>query len=211
MAQERFLGLFRAIAEVASLSTPRDLTPRLGRTVWVGRSIALYAAVSVAVAALVQVAAPAANNASERDGVDFRVPTGWFLTRGQINAVADPVTIFTVSTFRLRPIATSPSGVCSARVQRAWRPDGGYVQLTEERDGASRARMMRRVPRRPRHFVLDARGRGGLCTPPDSGGFAFQEHGRAFYIFYGFGRAAPKAVRAQAQALLDGMRIFRRR
>jgi hypothetical protein len=34
--------------------------------------------------------------------------------------------------------------VCSKALQRAWRADGAYVQLAEERDGASRRRMLRR-------------------------------------------------------------------
>jgi hypothetical protein len=57
-------------------------------------------------------------------------------------------------------------------------------------------------------------------TPKDQGASAprgtvvrvtFREHGRAFYVFYGFGRKAPKLVRARAVALLDGLRISRRR
>jgi hypothetical protein len=145
-----------------------------------------------------------------RDGITFRVPSGWSLTLGRINGVTDPVTVFTVSTFRLRSGGTS-SGLCSTRLQRAWRADGGYLQLTEERDGASLRRMLRRAPPRPSRFVLDAKGAGGLCTPPNSGELFFREHGRAFYVFYGFGRKAPKRLRAQAAALLDGMQISRRR
>jgi hypothetical protein len=171
-------------------------------------------AVAVSVVAVVLFAS-SANRASaitrfERAGISFQVPRGWSLTLGRINGVTDPVTVFTVSTFRLGPGGTS-SGLCSVRLQRAWRSDGGYLQLTEERDGASLKRMLRRVPRRPRHFVLDAKGSGGLCTPPNSGELTFREHGRAFYVFYGFGRKAPKLVRARAAALLDGLRISRRR
>lgn len=148
-----------------------------------------------------------ANATFDREGIAFQVPRGWSLTLGRINGVVDPVTVFTVSTFRLRAGRRSSGGVCSAPLRRAWRADGGYVQLTEERDGASLKRMLRRVPLRPRHFVLDARGGGGLCTPPDSGELVFRAHGRGFYVFYGFGRQAPKRIRAQAVALLDAMRI----
>jgi hypothetical protein len=146
-----------------------------------------------------------------RDGITFVVPSGWSLTLGRINGVTDPVTVFTVSTFRLGAGGGTSSGLCSVRLRRAWRADGGYLQLTEERDGASLRRMLRRVPLRPSRFVLDAKGAGGLCTPPNSGELFFREHGRAFYVFYGFGRKAAKRVRAQAVALLDGMRISRRR
>jgi hypothetical protein len=71
--------------------------------------------------------------------------------------------------------------------------------------------MLRRVPHRPRHFVLPATGWGGLCTPPDSGELTFRQHGRAFYVFYGFGRKAPQRIRAQAEQLLERMQISRRR
>jgi hypothetical protein len=142
----------------------------------------------------------------DRDGISFQVPQGWHLTIGRINGVIDPVTVFTVSTFLLQRARTS-SGVCSSALQRAWRADGAYVQLSEERDGASRQRMLRRVPLRPKHFVLDASGQGGLCTPADSGGLSFQASGRAFDVNYGFGPRASKATRARAAAMLDAMRI----
>ena len=71
---------------------------------------------------------------STRGGVSFQVPKGWRLTTGRINGVFDPVTLFTVSTFRLRPTPLS-SGICSRALQRAWRRNGAYVQLAEERDG----------------------------------------------------------------------------
>jgi len=71
--------------------------------------------------------------------------------------------------------------------------------------------MLRRVPPRPKQLVLDAKGSGGLCTPADSGELTFQEKGRAFYVFYGFGRNASKLTRARAVVLLDNMRIATRK
>jgi hypothetical protein len=172
------------------------------------RSVAASVIVGVALGLLVQGAS--ATTRFAREGIAFHVPKGWSLTLGRINGVIDPVTVFTVSTFHLGAGGTS-SGVCSVRLQHAWHANGGYLQLTEERDGASLSRMLRRVPRRPSHFVLNAKGWGGLCTPPNSGELSFRAHGRVFYVFYGFGRNAPKRVRAQAVALLDAMRISRRR
>jgi hypothetical protein len=145
-----------------------------------------------------------------RDRITFTVPAGWHLTLGRINGVVDPVTVFTASTFRVPSLRTS-SGLCSRALRRGWRRDGAYVQLTEERDGASRKRMLRRVPQRPQHFRLNAKGGGGLCTPPDSGEIAFQARGRAFYVFYGFGPNASPATRAAAAGLLDAMTIAPRR
>ncbi|HEY3182794.1 MAG TPA: hypothetical protein VGJ77_08175 [Gaiellaceae bacterium] len=60
-----------------------------------------------------------------RDRVTFQVPADWHLTLGRLNGVVDPVTVFTVSTFPLRPAPVS-SGVCEPALQRAWRPDGAF-------------------------------------------------------------------------------------
>jgi hypothetical protein len=147
-------------------------------------------------------------------GIDVFVPAGWRVTRERVNAVVDPVTLFTASTFPLEARRTDrvgSSGICSRPIQRAWRRDGAYVQVAEERDGASRKRMLRRVPPRPAHFALTARGGGGLCTPPDSGEIVFQQGGRAFYVFYGIGLQASRAVRAQARVILESLRITPRR
>jgi hypothetical protein len=70
--------------------------------------------------------------------------------------------------------------------------------------------MLRRVPRRPRHFETRQEGAGGLCTPADSGQITFQERGRAFYIYYGIGKRASPATRIAVRALLDSLRIRRR-
>lgn len=151
----------------------------------------------------------------DRNGISFEVPSGWSLTSGRLNGVIDPVTLFTLTTHPLgkgSALSSGPSaGVCSAVLQRAWQPKFAYVQLAEERDGASRRTMLRRVPLRPKHFALRAAGAGGLCTPADSGQLTFQQGGRAFYVYYGFGPMASKATRARAAALLDSMRITPRR
>lgn len=140
------------------------------------------------------------------DRISIALPAGWHVTSARINGVLDPVTIFTATTFPLRRPRSS-EGICSRTLQRQWRENGAYVHLTEERDGASRKRMIGRVPRRPRHFALDARGSGGLCTPPDSGEITFRERGRAFYLFYGIGRRASATTRRQVGALVDSLRI----
>jgi hypothetical protein len=182
----------------------------LARTVCVTRNRAVFVALGAGVASALLVSAAGATTRFDRDGIALRVPRGWSLTLGRVNGVLDPVTVFTASTFPVRP-GGAAAGICSKRLQRSWRADGGYLQLAEERDGASRKRMLRRVPHRPRHFVLAATGWGGLCTPPDSGELTFRQHGRAFYVFYGFGRKAPQRIRAQAEQLLERMQISRRR
>ncbi len=143
------------------------------------------------------------------DRLSFVLPFGWHVTAARINGVVDPVTIFTTTSFRLR--GPRPSGdICSVTLQQQWHVRGAYVQLTEERDGASRKRMLRRVPPRPRHFETRQAGAGGLCTPADSGEITFHERGRAFYVFYGIGKRASPATRIAVRALLDSLRIGRR-
>jgi hypothetical protein len=143
------------------------------------------------------------------DRLSFVLPLGWHVTSARINGVVDPVTIFTVTSFGLRDPRPS-AGICSVTLQRQWHVRGAYVQLTEERDGASRKRMLRRVPPRPRHFETRPKGAGGLCTPADSGEITFQERGRAFYVFYGIGKRASPATRVAVRAILDSLRIGRR-
>ena len=143
------------------------------------------------------------------DRLSVVLPPGWHVTSARINGVVDPVAIFTATSFQLRHPRPSP-GLCSVTLQRQWHVRGAYVQLAEERDGASRKRMLRRVPPRPLHFKTSRRGDGGLCTPADSGQITFRERGRAFYVYYGVGRRASPATRIAVRALLDSLRIGRR-
>jgi hypothetical protein len=144
-----------------------------------------------------------------RDRLSFVLPLGWHVTAARINGVIDPVTIFTATSFRLRRPRPS-GGICSTTLRRQWHVEGAYVQLAEERDGASRKRMLQRVPPRPPHFETRRQGAGGLCTPADSGQITFHERGRAFYVYYGIGKRASPATRIAVRALLESLRIGRR-
>ena len=170
------------------------------------RAAGATALIVIAAAIAAVLAGTEASSRFRRDGISVRVPKGWHLTVHRINGVVDPVTVFTASTFRITARATS-GGICSPALRRAWRPGGAYIQLAEERDGASLHRMLPRVPLRPKHFVLSASGQGGLCTPSDSGELTFKQRGRAFYVFYGIGRRASRSVHARAVGLLNSMMI----
>jgi DNA-binding transcriptional ArsR family regulator len=91
-----------------------------------------------------------------RDRLSFVLPSGWHVTSARINGVVDPVTIFTATSFGLRHPRPS-DGICSVTLQRQWHVRGAYVQLSEERDGASRKRMLRRVPPRELEHVTGLR------------------------------------------------------
>jgi hypothetical protein len=161
---------------------------------------------ALALVVLAAAAAPGDRVTLVRARLSFALPPGWHFTTVRVNGVLDPVTLFTATSFRFRPSPAS-SGLCSRALQRQWHADGAYVQLAEERDGASLKTMLRRAPPRPRHVRLDATGAGGLCTRPDSGELTFRTKGRAFYVFYGIGRRASPATRAAAARLLDSLRI----
>lgn len=167
-------------------------------------AVLFFALCATAAAAVQRITFPA-------DRISIELPPGWHVTSARINGVVDPVTIFTATSFPLRRVRPHPSdGICSRTLQQQWHVDGAYVQLTEERDGASRKRMLRRVPPRPRSFAIRLRGAGGLCTPPDSGETTFRERGRAFYLFYGIGKRASAATRRHVRALLDSLQIGHR-
>jgi hypothetical protein len=161
--------------------------------------------------ALAAGAAPGTHVVLPRANVSFVLPPGWHVTTARLNAVVDPVTIFTATSFPFRQARPDQDGICAPTLRSHFRATGAYVQLTEERDGASRKRMLRRVAPRPRHFLLNARGGGGLCTPADSGEIVFHERGRAFYLFYGIGRRASPATRAALTRLVDSLEITARR
>jgi hypothetical protein len=85
-------------------------------------------------------------------GISLVLPAGWHVTTARLNGVRDPVTVSTATSFRLRHIRPAP-GLCARALQDQWRVDGAYVQLTEERDGASRRRMLRDAEK-PRRGLL---------------------------------------------------------
>jgi len=45
------------------------------------------------------------------------------------------------------------------------------------------------------------------ASPPNRGELTIREHGRAFYVFYGFGTRASTATHVRAMQLLDSLRI----
>jgi hypothetical protein len=135
-------------------------------------------------------------------------PANWHISTKRLNGVIDPVTRFTVTSFPLRQSKPGP-GFCAPTLAKQWPPNGAYVQVTEELDGASLKKMLRRVPPRPKRFTLATSGAGGLCTEPVSGQLMFHQLGRAFYIYYGVGSRASTRTRRAVAAILDSLHINR--
>jgi hypothetical protein len=135
-------------------------------------------------------------------------PANWHISTRRLNGVIDPVTRFTVTSFPLRQSKPDPD-FCARTLGKQRPSNGAYVQVTEELDGASLKKMLRRVPPRPKRFTFASSGAGGLCTGPVSGQLMFHQLGRAFYIYYGVGSKASTRTRQAIVAILDSLRIMR--
>jgi hypothetical protein len=136
--------------------------------------------------------------------ISFRYPANWHVTTHRLDNVLDPHTLVAASTYQV------PSGTVDCDGTRAsGRPrDGAFVLVKEVLDGASLRRSLPRLPSRPHHFRLPARGRAG-CLPPASVQYQFRVGKRAFYIWMSIGPRASAATRQAVARLLDRMRIAR--
>ena len=138
--------------------------------------------------------------------ISFTYASNWHVRTTRLNGVLGPTTRFTVTSFPLRQ-PRPDAAFCASTLNDQWPPTGAWVQLTEELDGASLKKLLRRIPPRPQRFRLAKSGAGGLCTGPVSGQLAFQERGRAFYLDYGVGASASPGTRRALLALIDSVRI----
>lgn len=143
-----------------------------------------------------------------RVGISVAYPSNWQMRSKRLNGVVGPITRFTVTSFPLRQSRPDPD-FCARTLNDQWPATGVWMQLTEELDGASLKRLLRRVPPRPRRFRLLRSGAGGLCTRAVSGQLTFHERGRAFYLYYGVGTGASAASRRALVALFNSLRVGR--
>ncbi|MFL5953125.1 MAG: hypothetical protein ACJ76I_03345 [Gaiellaceae bacterium] len=189
--------------------------PRRNLPVVAHRAVVLLALLCVAGTTAAALAAAASNSepsgATERFTVpharmSLEYPANWHITTRRLNGVIDPVTRFTVTSFTLRQ-SKPDADFCARTLGKQWPSNGAYVQVTEELDGASLKKMLRRVPPRPKRFSLASSGAGGLCTRPVSGQLMFHQLGRAFYIYYGVGSKASTPTRHAIVAILESLRI----
>ena len=115
-----------------------------------------------------------------RVGLSVRYPSGWTVVRRHLTPCTNPLQ------------------------RMALRRNGALVLLMESLDPP---RYVKRFPRRPEHFRLRGNPQWLVCCEPlHKRGWMldFRDGGRAFYAYvYGSSRA----VRAQAVAIVDSLRV----
>ena len=179
-----FLAIAFALVAVATASTPRPSRHTV-RVAIDGRSIA--------------------RRFPRGPSIAFRYPANWHVTRGRLDNVLDPHTLFAVSTYEL---PRKPLDDCDGSHARGRPADGAFVLVKEVLDGASLRRSLPRLPRRPGHFRLPTGGQAGCLAPP-SVAYQFRVGRRAFYVWLSVGPRASAPTRAALTRLLDRMWIAR--
>jgi hypothetical protein len=134
-----------------------------------------------------------------------RYPANWHLTTHRLDTVLDPRTLFALSNYGLR---RGPVDDCDGTRARGRPADGAFVLVKEVLDGASLRRSLPRLPARPKHFRLPAKGQAG-CLPAPSVAYQFRVAKRALYVWISVGRRASPRTRAALTRALDRLWIAR--
>jgi hypothetical protein len=138
-------------------------------------------------------------------GVVAMVPRTWSVTWRPCPDCADPRGIFVASSFATRE---GPRGLMCGPL-----PAGGVVVSLDEvlaRPLGGRAPRRRDFAPRPASFRIGALRSAAVfegCNQARTRLFRFRDAGRLLYAWAVFGPHASRAIRARAEALLDGLRI----
>jgi hypothetical protein len=157
------------------------------------------------------VATPAAHRVVEGErGLEVELPDGWQRAGATLTPrLTDPVEVLAVGTFPLREGGDN----CSHMAERALTEIGArdaFVTLLER--GYDRGSTWPDFPPRPQRFGpgLGGPSEASACVPGSrftDHWFGFTDAGRHFHVLVAFGPEAPPAVRDQAWAVLDSLRI----
>jgi hypothetical protein len=143
-------------------------------------------------------------------GLAVELPDGWQRAGATLTPrLTDPVEVLAVGTFPLREGGDN----CSHMAERALTEIGArdaFVTLLER--GYDRGSTWPDFPRRPERFGprLGGPSEASACVPGSrftDHWFGFTDAGRHFHVLVAFGPDAPPAVRDQAWAVLDSLRI----
>lgn len=144
--------------------------------------------------------------------VHAALPAGWHRIRGPINEVIEPAQVLAAASVPLRLPERSAHGCSTDELRRRLPPGAAAVQLVEATMGPGEASHpnLRKYPPRPDPFRLERRSYATYeCNGP-SYNIAFRDRGRAFQAFVWLDlRHVDPAVRAQAVALLNSLRVSR--
>jgi hypothetical protein len=135
--------------------------------------------------------------------LSVRVPVGWYVLRGWLSDVTDPAPRLAVASFPVR--LSRHTCECGFPNVVNFPRDGAFVFVWEYLHPSRRG--LARVPSRPVRFHLAAgRGVRQTCDGPN-GGSGFKDAGRVFQVEVYLGPKAGPALRAQAAAALDSLRV----
>jgi hypothetical protein len=158
---------------------------------------------ALVVAAALLAPAPHAARVDVGHRISVRVPAGWHLVRRPVTDVSDPAVVLAAATPGVRVMPSRCE--CDTPDVHAY-GRGAFVYAWEYLEPYG-ARALRRTPRRPRHFDVAARARRwSVCAGP-SWLTGFRDARRVLDVEVYLGPRAGRRVRAQADALLDSLRL----
>jgi len=136
-------------------------------------------------------------------GLSVRVPSGWRVLRGWLSDVTDPAPRLALASFSAR--LSHRTCECGFPNVVNFPRNGAFVFVWEYLHYPRWS--LARVPRRPARFSL-ATGTGVrlTCDGPN-GGSAFKDAGRVLQVEVYLGPSAGPALRAQAAAALESLRL----
>jgi hypothetical protein len=141
-------------------------------------------------------------------GVSVELPPGWQAAPGSLTPhLSDPREVMSVGTYPLRYRTTACAHMAGSALEDLG-PEDAFVTVQERGAGASSSGF----PPRPAHFGprLGGPSEASACVPRARFAdhwFTFSDGGRNFHVDVAFGPRAPEAVRHQAWAILDRLRI----
>lgn len=136
-------------------------------------------------------------------GLSVRVPAGWHVLRGWLSDVVDPAPRLAVASFPAR--LSRQTCACGFPNIVRFPRDGVFMFAWEYLN--PRRTQLARTPRRPARFSLSvSRAVRQTCYGP-SDGADFKDAGRVFQVEIYIGPGAGRALRAQAAAVLDSLRV----
>ena len=143
-------------------------------------------------------------------GVTVALPAGWWQAHESLTpTLTDPREVLAVATFPLRYRPTQCAHVAGAALIDLG-PGDAFVTLQER--GLDARSTWPDFPPRPAHFgpALGEGSEAAACVPSarfTDHWFGFTDGDRHFHVLVAFGPSASKAVRDQAWAILDQLRI----
>jgi hypothetical protein len=143
-------------------------------------------------------------------GLEVELPAGWQEAETTLTPqLTDPVEVLAVGTYPLREGGENCNHV-AGRALTEMGPRGAFITLQER--GYDRNSSWPDFPPRPARFGPELGGpsEASACAPGarfTDHWFGFSEANRHFHVLVAFGSDAPQAVRDQAWAVLDSLRI----